>query len=716
MLFHQQQQQRQQQGRRQQQRTEHDVKSMLKVALSNLSQAQQGAFASVLHLTSRTHRSLALSALPHLSLERFDDSQYCTCEAVYRDSLENGCFSRAVVPDPPIPWRTLADLAAAGGVLTSLDIRQCQAEPLLAGATRAATAPVLAAILAGLRCLRVTELEQYEFGGMLDHFGDGQPEHSHKSVQLQCVARLISSCSGLTKLVLEKDTFQPHIPVDVSLFEGVWTATAAEEEEEEEEQGKGEQGQVAKQQGTCGTRPGVVRLPHLQRLEVEGMIRGLVSAVVGAGVAPGLTSCKLSKEELAQDDIVSLAACSQLQELELDCDRLEWGAADGLQAFQQLMHSSALTKLELGLVGASLLPAVSVATQLRHLDLGGAGVPADLSSLQQLTFLDISGTDVEELPQQLGEWMPQLQVLGVAGTEVAAIPQGLQRLTGLRAAHSSIPSVAAVEHLVGLQQLLLHGMAPPYQQLSAFTALQELSLSISEGGAQVTPSALPLLKALRLKADDPFRAVGQLVGRGRHLTSLGLYSTWQGVERAAAVGQLGVLPVLQQLVLCMPLSSLRAAGPWLLQQPQLTSLSLAWSHRTEQVKEEQVCDCWGRYAPPCPTLQQLSLRRGVPQDGLPDALMQLKGLRVLRLSGPCSAALPAWVSGLAWLSVLQLDVGCAPKGDDAAAWAVLGQMPLLRRVEAHKSDVDGCLQQLKRDAPHLFRGVQSASTRSWDTL
>jgi hypothetical protein len=452
--------------------------------------------------------------------------------------------------------------------------------------------------------------------------------------------------------------------LDASFLDGVWTAAAG----------------ANQAQAACKVqrRP---RLPQLRHLEVEGLVIDILPALMGGGGAPDLTSCKLTGQQgfdgTVGVDLMSLAACSKLQKLHLKCCEV-WGleASDTVPS-KHLLCSSALTKLVLDSchVVEPELHAVCMATQLRHLDLRNnqrlVALPAELSSLQQLTFLDISGTGVEELPQQLGKWMPQLQELCMERTNVAAIPQGLRQLTCLRAAYSAIPSAAAVEHLVRLQQLQLHGntLVRPYQQLSVFAALQELSLSISEGGAQVTPSALPLLKALRLEADDPFRAAGQLVGSGLHLTSLGLYSTWRGMERAASVGLLGVLPVLQQLVLSMPLSGVWAAGPWLLQQPQLTSLSLAWCHSPHEGSEQP-----GRYGElGSPSLQRLCLRRGVPQDGLPDALMQLTGLRVLRLSGPCSDQLPACVSRLTRLSELQLlvaDEHCRP-AFIAAAWAEL---------------------------------------------
>jgi Leucine-rich repeat (LRR) protein len=567
---------------------------------------------------------------------------------------------------------------------------------------------VLAATLAGLRSLRVTEVAHEEGQDMWDHFRDWPPEESYKIAQLQSVAKLIHSCSGLTELVLE--TADPNRAVDVGMLVDAWTPAAegVEEvgEEAEQQQGDGEG-------GTAGTGRGGVRLPQLRHLEVAGhLYEGILASLLGAGGAAGLTSCKISSPEgMDAEDFLSLAACSGLQELDLACYIPGLGRSSTVPA-QHPLRCSALTKLVLwhGGVEEPGLRAVCVATQLRHLDLECNSqllvLPPDLSSLQQLTFLGLGETGVAVLPLQLGEWLPQLQVLGVEKTNVAIIPQGLQQqLQSLRAAHSSIPSVAAVQHLVGLQQLQLHGnpLVPPYQQLSVFTALQELSLSISEGSAQVVPIPLPLLRALRIQADDPWRAAGQLVGPGPHLTSLGLYSTWRGMGRAAAVGQLGVLPVLQQLVLSMPLASVWAAGPWLLQHSQLTSLSIAWTHPTGQGSQ-----------PAKRSLQQWCLSRGVVRDGLPEAFTQLTGLRVLRLSGPCTAQLPAWVSCLRPLRVLQLGDGCLLTGD-AAAWTALGSMPLLRRVEAHCTH--NCLSRLRRDAPHLFPGIRwSCGDSGWHTL
>jgi hypothetical protein len=401
---------------------------MLDLALSNLSRAQLGAVAFELHPTSRTHRSLALSTISHLSLGRFDKEEYPTCEVVYRGSKDGECFDRAVAPNPPAPWRTLAALAAAGGCLQSLDIRQCQAEPLLAGASRAATAPVLAATLAGLRCLRVTELEQDENGPIRDHWpwqSLPEPLESYKPVQLQCVARLISSCSGLNKLVLSTDA--PN-GMDASFLEDVWTADPVEAEEQRQE---------AELQGAHDTAQGVVRLPQLRQLEVKGQIEGFLSSFVEAGAAGSLTSCRIMSrarfDELEVVRLLNLASCSKLQELHLDnCWVTALGAGSTVPP-EHLLRSSAFTKLVLDscYIAQDVLPAVCVATQLRHLDLRNnadlVALPAELSSLKQLTLLDISGTGVEELPQQLGKWMPQLQVLGLENTKVATIPQGLQR-------------------------------------------------------------------------------------------------------------------------------------------------------------------------------------------------------------------------------------------------------------------------------------------------
>jgi hypothetical protein len=433
----------------QQQGQEHDVRRMLDLALFNLSRAQLATIASELHPTSRAHRSLALSALPHLSLERFDDTQYLTCEVVYWGPLGQGCFARPFVPDVPIPWDTLAALHAAGGALESLDIRQCQAEPLLAGSSKAATAPVVAATLAGLRCLRVTELAHED--DSWDHFGAEPPEESYKQVQLQCVGRLISSCSGLTKLVFA--TADPECYTDGYFLRDVFTPAAADDEEQvaggqgQEQQQQGEQ----QQEGTIGTRQRGLPLPHLRHLEVSGLLEGCLPNIMGTTGLPGLTSCRVTApQEMLLEDFISLAACSKLQELHLGgCFVWSDMGADGLVPIQHLQHNRALTKLVLDDCGVEepLLRAVCVLTQLRHLDLRDnyrlVVLPPDLSSLQQLTFLDISGTRVEELPQQLGKWLPQLQVLGVDKTQVAAIPQGLQHLTCLRAGDSSIPPETA---------------------------------------------------------------------------------------------------------------------------------------------------------------------------------------------------------------------------------------------------------------------------------
>jgi hypothetical protein len=443
-----------------------------------------------------------------------------------------------------------------------------------------------------------------------------------------------------------------------------------------------------------------------------------VVGFLGAGWAPNLTSCRLrDQQEITQEDLVSLAACSELQELELDDCGVQFNSPIPPQS---VLHSSALTKLELArcYLGAADLVAVCGATQLRHLSLRDNNhlevLPSDLSSLQRLTFLDISGTAVTKLPQQLGSWMPQLQVLGMEGTKVAAIPKGLQQLTCLKAGHSGVTSMAAVQHLTGLKQLQLHGhpLSAPCQQLSLFTALLELSLSISEGSARVAPWFLPLLNKLRIKADDPFKAAGQLVGRALHLTSLGLYSAvqqaspWEGTNRTAAVKHLGALPVLQDLVLSGPVPFLRATGPWLLQQPQLTSLSIAWPHSKRGGSQQ-------------PWQQQGAASSRRHCDGLPIEVGRLTALRVLRLSGPCTAWVPACVSRLPQLRVLQLDGWCATDSEieDAPAWARLARMLLLKRVIPHHN-MYFHLQQLKEDARHLFWGNKpwTADDSEWRSL
>jgi hypothetical protein len=208
---------------------------------------------------------------------------------------------------------------------------------------------------------------------------------------------------------------------------------------------------------------------------------------------------------------------------------------------------------------------------------------------------------------------------------------------------------------------------------------------------------LPCLQSLQLDAHDPFMAASQLVGRGLHLTSLRLFTRWPGTGWAVAAQQLGMLPVLQQLVLRMPLASLRAAGPWLLQQPQLTSLDAMWNAPL----------AWKL------PLDRLCLRQGVVRDGLPSAVAQMTRLRELRLSGPCTEQLLAWVTGLTQLSVLRLldALGgrCADRGPvsvNPAAWKVLSRMPMLCRFEV---DEECTLFKALRDAaPYLVRPMENS--------
>jgi hypothetical protein len=185
--------------------------------------------------------------------------------------------------------------------------------------------------------------------------------------------------------------------------------------------------------------------------------------------------------------MLSLAACSGLQEISLDyCGGSPHGR---LVVPEQVLCSTALTKLVLTDCDIVSPLAVCDATQLRHLEVS-APCPKhtqllQLSSVMQLTSLglshDASATSLSELPSGLGFRLPQLQVLDVSNTHVSAFPPGLERLTCLRAAKCLVTSVAAVSHLVGLKVLQLQSnllLAPPYDKLSVLTALQDLSLSI----------------------------------------------------------------------------------------------------------------------------------------------------------------------------------------------------------------------------------------------
>jgi hypothetical protein len=193
------------------------------------------------------------------------------------------------------------------------------------------------------------------------------------------------------------ETSGPEIEMTASSLLRGWEA-AAEEGVQLVVEEEAEQLQVeAAARETAGTGQGGLRLPQLRHLEVKGWIVGFLPTFLRAGVASGLISCKITSAHDIEHDLISLAACSGLQELQLVDSCYQTGPWVGDQlAAEHPLRNSALTKLVLDHcdVGEPALRLLCVATQLRHLDLrrntGVLALPSDLSSLQQLTFLDVS--------------------------------------------------------------------------------------------------------------------------------------------------------------------------------------------------------------------------------------------------------------------------------------------------------------------------------------
>jgi hypothetical protein len=311
-------------------------------------------------------------------------------------------------------------------------------------------------------------------------------------------------------------------------------------------------------------------------------------------------------------------------------------------------------------------------TQLRHLSVDDMSIvkeiPDKISSLRQLTCLELGSLWGEGAPAELGECLPKtLEQLLLYNTQHTVSAEGLERLTNLTRLHGGVNSMVVTEHLAGLKELCLTGITlqPPFNGFSHLTGLEKLSLhDVKEGGVVVTSTPLPRLQWLNLTAEDPVRVAAQLIGSGRHLTHLSLGQEMD--EQVSCISQLGVLPVLQELVLRQHVcSSLVGAGGWLQQQPHLTSVSL---HGLAEEDASQLS-----HLPP--QLEGLSLHwhdsallrqpAGMDPGCLAQCLTHLTRLQRL-LFETASSELPLWVSQLQRLESLWVrgrDVVDAPPAD-----------------------------------------------------
>jgi hypothetical protein len=453
-------------------------------------------------------------------------------------------------------------------------------------------------------------------------------------------------------------------------------------------------------------------LPHLRRLSLYGGPPRLVNSWLDRLGPANLTSLTLEHQAVSSVDMARLAACTQLQELQLRHVQGWRLGADKQQALSLLLQQlTSLTRLAVhgatmnfGGLMVSPPPEVWGLSELRELDLHNSWrlyeVPSQISSLGHLTFLSIASTHITELPHQLGVWLPQLECLVACGhSELAAIPHSLSRLTRLSASCCDITSLSAVSDLVHLRELQLSGneLQPPYEALSRLSRLEKLSVNIFRDGTAVTSNPLPCLRSLWVSGAGQALAASELVGSGRYLTLLELSGVEQ--DQVEAMGQLGVLPVLQDVALHSRggIESLAPACAWLQQQPQLHSLYV---------------NSFGTYYGGEPQLGLLpaGLKRLVicgvdvwEDASVRESLVALTGLRVLKLTSGCHPLmqpppLPAWV--LEWvlsLEHLQLlglfDVKAGHPGLEA-----LKQLPLLRSVCA--DGIPGMAPALPA-APHL---------------
>jgi Leucine-rich repeat (LRR) protein len=423
-------------------------------------------------------------------------------------------------------------------------------------------------------------------------------------------------------------------------------------------------------------------------------------------VVSGLTTLEVSRIDYSKPHTVPcLAACSGLQQLRLYMYFNEVDA-DGqhLHTLEELVGLTALTKLVMGEVdgddGENDLPVPPVVwelTWLQHLDLSDwlllEGLPHGISNLQRLTHLNLSNSDVVELPSQLSTWLPKLAVLDVGRTDVEVLPP-LPQLVHLHAGSADISGMCGVDQATRMTELhVLWCGQPSLDAVSLMTSLEVLHLNLLDTCTLGSAPALPRLRIVNMSSEggNLVLLAGQLIGSGRHLTYLSLGDISKQQEQG--LKQLGVLPVLQELRLRAEEGfSLLSADTWLQQQPHLTSLVLSG------------CDA-GMLGQLPLQLLRLELCSSIDYScaGLADTVRPLTNLRHLFLLSHDKEPqpLPAWLSSLQRLEVVSFNDKCTSECE------VLQQLPLLRHWWCAYSlaCVPACMRdsvvRLLRACPHL---------------
>jgi hypothetical protein len=407
------------------------------------------------------------------------------------------------------------------------------------------------------------------------------------------------------------------------------------------------------------------------------------------GVSAQLTALHLTNGGAAGLTAFHLDECSALRELVVTgCPSIFPQQAPDPDLPEHLEHLTALTKLVLkGCLLGELPDSLWSLKGLRHLslmddDIAGE-IPSDISRLRQLQLLHLEHSGVQELPRDLGTWLPELTDLNISATAIRTVPTGLTRLTRLVASGWSVQKVSDIQHLVGLKELELEHtlLQPPIKELSRLTGLEKLHLDWAPSAAEAPGWAngwasvnlqgyWPRLRSLHLDA-APLELLCALPGVAgmAQLTYLSIDSL--AADHIEAVTRLGVLPELRQAWLST--SSMEGttcwgpAAAWLQQQPKLTELCLmggmVQGMHLEQLPAQLEVLCLNRVQVPDEDLGHLTHLQQLQRLYLPTQLTQL----------------PPWLSCLPCLEVLHMESSEGAVGS-ASGWEVLAEMPSLRQV------------------------------------
>jgi Leucine-rich repeat (LRR) protein len=368
-----------------------------------------------------------------------------------------------------------------------------------------------------------------------------------------------------------------------------------------------------------------------------------------SGLAPltGLVALDLSKCDINAASLTALSHMSRLTRLGLYGGEEEAAAACGLPGLRELHFYDCSWDDEFAPDSSPLIE-----------------LPSSLSSLKQLSFLDISGCDqIEELPDDLGVWLPRLQRLEARHCELEVIPASLTALRHLDLTESAAWDITLSPALSNLRVLdLVDTWVTRLRGLSALTALEELDIRSSDGfkGSLDVLRPLTRLRHLAFTRDgcDPLRPSSfTVLGTLQQLTHLSIgpnkntagivvmtstsagpghpYVPTERPQRPVnpslkepcflALASTPPLPHLQQLDIsgAAGKGALAALGPWLVQLPALTQLKMAsvplWAaHRELQRLPVQ--------------LRELDLKNTGLEEP-PGCITRLTALEVLRIGG-----------------------------------------------------------------------------------